>query len=231
MAREINVPMEEWFFAKDGEQEGPVTPHQIRALIAAGQIDPALTHVWKEGLTDWLPLEESGLLVAPVPQPIPTLARPQAVPAVTGMRASDEIRQSSLEIAYPGYGRLRYFLMNILFTIVVYAVIALLIFGVLASGKFDDGAGLLIVAAILGFLAIIAGGIYIGVQRVKNLGMSGWAILWTFVPFISIWIYWRMIACPTGYEDHRTLDVPAKIITGIFIAMFALAIVGAFLES
>ena len=46
--------------------------------------------------------------------------------------------------------------------------------------------------------------LFVAYQRVKNLGMSGWALLWTLVPFMNVWIGWRMIACPAGYEDHRT---------------------------
>ena len=45
--------MEEWFFTKDGQQDGPVTPLQIQALAKAGQLDPATTHVWREGMADW----------------------------------------------------------------------------------------------------------------------------------------------------------------------------------
>jgi len=41
---------------------------------------------------------------------------------------------------------------------------------------------------------------------------------------MNIWIGWRMMACPEGYEDHRTLDTPGKVLSGIWIALMVLAI-------
>ena len=67
--------------------------------------------------------------------------------------------------------------------------------------------------------------LFIAYKRVKNLGMSGWALLWGIVPFMNIWIGWRMIACPAGYENHRTLDTAGKVISGIMIGLVGLAVV------
>jgi uncharacterized membrane protein YhaH (DUF805 family) len=77
----------------------------------------------------------------------------------------------------------------------------------------------MVVAAIGGIV-----GFYIGVKRVQNLGMSGWAILWMMVPIMNIWIGWRMFACPPGYHDHKQLDTAGKVLTGVLIALFILAI-------
>jgi hypothetical protein len=46
-----------------------------------------------------------------------------------------------------------------------------------------------------------------------------------------VWIGWRMLACPEGYEDHRTLDIPGKIISVIWIVFLLLAILGAVFEN
>jgi uncharacterized membrane protein YhaH (DUF805 family) len=86
------------------------------------------------------------------------------------------------------------------------------------------------VFVILSILFMIAT-LYVGAQRTKNLGMSGAAILWTFVPIMNLWIGWRMIACPEGYEDHRTLDVPGKVISGLWIGMIVLAIGSSFINA
>jgi hypothetical protein len=55
--------------------------------------------------------------------------------------------------------------------------------------------------------------------------MSGWAMLWSLVPIMNLWIGWRMIACPAGYEDHRQLDTAAKVITGIWVGSVVLSII------
>jgi hypothetical protein len=46
-----------WYFAIGDEERGPVTEHQIRALIGTGNLKPD-DLVWKEGLDDWVPAGE-----------------------------------------------------------------------------------------------------------------------------------------------------------------------------
>jgi uncharacterized membrane protein YhaH (DUF805 family) len=213
--------MEQWFFTKDGQQEGPVTPQQIRALANAGQLDLATTLVWQEGLDDWKSLEESGLfasdsLSVPSSAHSPTTGSPYLAPAQIR-------REFSVNIEYPGYGRLRYFLTSMVVAVIAYAIMFAVIFAMLSGGSDGIGAGgasLIILA-----LAVIAVSFYIAYQRVQNLGMSGWAILWLLVPIISMWMTWRMVACPPGYEYHRTLDTAGKVISGIFAGFIALAFI------
>lgn len=49
--------MAEWFYAKDNAQHGPASDLEIRSLISTGQIKQD-TVIWREGMTDWLPLKE-----------------------------------------------------------------------------------------------------------------------------------------------------------------------------
>lgn len=55
-----------WFYAKDGEQQGPVAAEVIRERLQAGDINEA-TLVWKEGMAQWSPLGEVLELREPVP--------------------------------------------------------------------------------------------------------------------------------------------------------------------
>lgn len=55
-----------WFYAKDGEQQGPVAAEVIRERLRAGDITDA-TLVWKEGMAQWSPLGEVLELREPVP--------------------------------------------------------------------------------------------------------------------------------------------------------------------
>ena len=41
-----------WFFASQGQQQGPIPEHQLRELIAAGTVT-ADTLVWSEGMANW----------------------------------------------------------------------------------------------------------------------------------------------------------------------------------
>ncbi|NNJ85777.1 MAG: DUF4339 domain-containing protein [Akkermansiaceae bacterium] len=49
--------MADWFYGKDNAQHGPVSDLEIRNLISTGQITQD-TIIWKEGMTDWVPLKD-----------------------------------------------------------------------------------------------------------------------------------------------------------------------------
>lgn len=46
---------DQWFYARDGERQGPVSPETIRHLLAADAIDQD-SLVWSQGMQDWEPL-------------------------------------------------------------------------------------------------------------------------------------------------------------------------------
>lgn len=73
-----------WFYAKNDEQKGPVTPAQLKALATSGELLPT-DLVWKEGLSDWSPASDvKGLFVAaptaPAPAPSPPVESPPPAP-------------------------------------------------------------------------------------------------------------------------------------------------------
>ena len=49
--------MADWFYGKEGSQHGPISELEISTLVASGQID-ATTVIWREGMTDWLPVNQ-----------------------------------------------------------------------------------------------------------------------------------------------------------------------------
>ncbi len=61
---------DKWFYArKGGERSGPVTEDEIRRLALSGELRPT-DLAWKEGMPDWVPVSESGILpVTPAPSP------------------------------------------------------------------------------------------------------------------------------------------------------------------
>lgn len=82
-------PLALWYYELGGERIGPVTDHEIAARLAEGVISPA-TLVWRDGMADWTPLEETELApkgstsLRPPPMP-PVLS---AVYPVLGMGSS-----------------------------------------------------------------------------------------------------------------------------------------------
>lgn len=67
---------DEWYYAVDGQQRGPVSGGKLKQLAAAGEINKA-DLVWKEGMADWVKAEKvKGLFVTiakapPKPKPKP----------------------------------------------------------------------------------------------------------------------------------------------------------------
>ena len=68
-----------WYYAKDGQQAGPVEEAQLEELARTGQIRPE-TLVWREGMANWQPYSEAKPEVAQASG----AARPQAVCAECG---------------------------------------------------------------------------------------------------------------------------------------------------
>lgn len=234
--------MDEWYFTKNGEQDGPVTALQLQALVRAGALDPTSLLVWKEGMAEWSTLQAAGLMpvASPLSAPTPMVKTPPPASQNINPYEVSANRQNSLAnerdsngTNYEGYGRSRYFLTYIVVTIVFYGMMiasaSLIMKNSAMKGDKALGSSFAVIA-LLGIVYMIAF-MYVGAQRTKNLGMSGYAVLWTFVPIMNIWIGWRMLACPEGYEDHRTLDSPGKAISGIWIAMIVLAIGSSVLSS
>src|SRR4051794_10539506 len=44
----------QWFYSAHGQQQGPVSPAELEALVRAGTVT-AETLVWREGLPNWTP--------------------------------------------------------------------------------------------------------------------------------------------------------------------------------
>ena len=86
--------MNDWHYAKDGEQHGPVSLDELRSLLAGGEL-PADSLVWRSGLSDWLRADQvpelglGGDAHGP-PPPIPgDPASPYAPPRAAGGFSGD----------------------------------------------------------------------------------------------------------------------------------------------
>jgi uncharacterized membrane protein YhaH (DUF805 family) len=78
-------------------------------------------------------------------------------------------------------------------------------------------------------LGMVAGAIGAGnellgpaVQRLKNMGYSGWWSLLLFVPLVNILVGLRCLICPVGYADTKRLDRTGTILTVIVVGLFLL---------
>ena len=77
--------MNEWFYAKNGQQNGPVTLEQLRQLARSGGLD-AKDLVWNSSMKDWEPAGQvEGIFSAPAatPAPVSDPSNPYAAPQST----------------------------------------------------------------------------------------------------------------------------------------------------
>jgi uncharacterized membrane protein YhaH (DUF805 family) len=114
---------------------------------------------------------------------------------------------------YPGMRRLPYFGWSLGIQFVYYAM--------LAVGGENPAMVMLALAAMTG------ASIYLLVQRLRNTGSNGWWAALILVPLVNIYIGLKALAFPEGYDDHKQLDTPAKVIMVLFLGSIALGILAA----
>lgn len=63
--------MSEWYYARGGQQTGPVSFETLRDAARSGQLDPAKDLVWNSGMKDWTPSGQiDGLFASPSAAPV-----------------------------------------------------------------------------------------------------------------------------------------------------------------
>lgn len=62
--------MTEWYYAKDGQQNGPVSFEKLRDLAASGMLDPSKDLVWNATMKDWVPAGQVEGIFVSRPNPI-----------------------------------------------------------------------------------------------------------------------------------------------------------------
>jgi hypothetical protein len=77
---------DEWYYTRQGQQQGPVGAAQLKQLAASGQLLPT-DLVWKEGLANWVPASSARGLFPPATAPASGRAKPApAAPVPTSGR-------------------------------------------------------------------------------------------------------------------------------------------------
>jgi hypothetical protein len=117
------------------------------------------------------------------------------------------LRDYSPVVKFDGIGRLAF----TGYTFVILLIIAL--FSTLVNGTQLAG-------VIAGFIMMIPAS-----SRLKNIGRNpAWCLL-LLVPLLGLFVTVPCFLLPPGYQKNRKLDLPAKIILGIFISLLVVAII------
>ncbi len=71
-----------WYFAQDGQQNGPYSDETLQELVNSGSVNAA-TLVWREGMAEWQPLSEAA------PQFLSVMAPPVTATAIAGTQCTE----------------------------------------------------------------------------------------------------------------------------------------------
>ena len=207
-----------WFYTANGERLGPVSKDQLRELAVSGQLNPRLDLCWTKGMAEWLPAGEIDGLFEKKRSEEDGGAKSSEKDLPRHPQVSSKLSESELELkllnaTWPGASRRVYLLAYFVLPILVGGMAYLMQEFIFNPENPDDAQILAIAQGVLGiFLGV--GFIFVSLMRFENLGMSRLWFLGNFVPLLNLWVGYRMICCPAGYDFHRKIDG-----AGIFLAI------------
>ena len=226
----IAQQQQQWFFSMGGERIGPVGFDYLLELAQTGKLDPRADLVWSTGLNDWEPAGDvEGLF-----------EKRSIEDRRTGVDFSDSMASAGIhepvtlkKPQWAGTGRIGY-VMGV--TVIPVALLVGWQFAVPVLAKYtpEDLTGYLplVVFPLVALMMLVT-----LVKRFNNLGMTGWWILGLMIPFLNLWLGYRLLACPAGYSNVKRLDGIGKLVAflywGSFLASIGLgvaAMVGSFGE-
>jgi hypothetical protein len=143
--------MAQWYYGSSAGQHGPVEENELRAMIASGGVGPQ-TLVWRDGMSDWLPLQSVPEFGVP---PVSPYAAPYS--AAPGYYPGAPVPNSGLAIASMVCGIVGYLTCWFVGILGIPAVIC----GHMALNQINNsavpvaGRGMAIAGLILGYLGIL----------------------------------------------------------------------------
>ncbi|MEI6655675.1 MAG: GYF domain-containing protein [Verrucomicrobiota bacterium] len=207
-----------WFFTREGERLGPVSLAELRVKAQEGGLNPRLDLVWTQGMAEWKPAGQIDTLFERRVTEVPT-ANPYMPPQAESVGA-----QMQLQGDWPGARRRAYLTATLLLPVVWNMALG---FAPALLGRALEPA-LLQQINLGGALLLFIIGLYYGLQRLVNLGMSRWWYLGHLVPFLNLWVGYRCFACPAGYAYHKKMDgigIALAILYWLLIVAVLLALV------
>lgn len=80
--------------------------------------------------------------------------------------------------------------------------------------------------AFLGLIITVTASFILVVNRLHNIGKSGWLSLLIIIPIANLFVGIPCLILPEGYQDTKKLDTAGKIIVGILIGLGVLSVAG-----
>ncbi len=212
-----------WFYTRQGERCGPVAYAELQMKAKEAALDPRLDMVWTQGMDAWKTSGEiEGLFEKPKP-PEPKESLAPAADPYTPPQQTSVAEVMAGEGGWPGARRRSFLFLTMVFPFLWSLGLT---FGMaLLTEKL--GPEIMGVAGMAAAFVPMIVGIYIGLQRLANLGMSRWWYLGNFVPILNFWVGYRCFACPAGYAYHKKLDGAGIALAIIYWLVLVAAILAA----
>lgn len=199
-----------WFYTHQGERVGPVTLAALQLMAQEATLNPRHDLVWTHGMVEWKPAGQIAGLFDKASAP----SLPESLAATAALSAGSPEESVKVmmgqEAEWPGARRRSFIIATMVFPVAWIFCLPLGVSLLTSQLGPDVMAIVTIVAAFLPWIV----GVYFGLMRLVNLGMSRWWYLANFVPILNLWISYRSFACPAGYAYHKKLDG-----VGIFLAL------------
>ncbi len=120
------------------------------------------------------------------------------------------MKETRLELEYPGIGRLQYFLAHV--GMITAAVFVVLMFG-------PESRAMSVMT-----LVLMAASFVLDVLRLKNIGLSPWLAFIRYLPFGKTLLGIGLLSAQTGWAETRRLDSAGKSILFAGVMLVALII-------
>lgn len=217
----------EWYVTHEGKQFGPVSIDDLKYEVERGELNPRLDMVWKQDMEDWIPAGDlEGLFEKN--EDAANEEKAKEGPPVTKVstkptREEQEKQSQHTQGNWEGTSRGTFLLVTYILPILL-GIAASLAMTFLAEKVDQNILGIASGVICLVFFILI---LFVSINRFPNLGMSRWWWFGLMVPILSLWVNYRMIACPAGYAEHKKLDGLGWVLA-IFYWLVVLLVVIAF---
>lgn len=209
-----------WFYTVGGERIGPVSMVDLRLLADEGRLNPRLDLCWCAGMPDWVPAGQVDGLFEKTSGAVPDagINDSQSLPRnpQTLDRLSEpELELKLLEARWPGVSRRVYLVSWIIMPLLFGGLLAVMAFFMLDLKEEKDLETLVLVSGVA-TLVLVVFLIHMSMQRFRNVGMSRWWILGNLIPLLNLWLGYRSVCCPAGYEYHRKIDRKGAVLAVLY---------------
>jgi hypothetical protein len=202
--------MPAYYLHIDDQVQGPYSEDEVKSRFDTGTLQPD-TQVCADG-GEWVRLADA----FPSLYSEPSRPEPHAVSGTISQTSQIFPPEQSAAIAsdqaqtYEGIGRRDFAGYLFVFGLIVGGFISMATQQSSSPGNFKWSAWMLIPDGLMLIPAVL---------RLKNIGSNpAWSIL-LFLPLIDMFFTATCLTLPAGYQDHRKLDLAAKIIGGGFLAI------------